>query len=322
MKRFIVMIVAVLVVCAIWMAGWFYVSGEIRSEIAYLAEADGITQPRLTCETLNVGGAPFSFSPRCDGAEITVEDTTISLANITGTALFYRPFHIQAFATGPARVTDAFTGAAQEIDWSNLHASLRIENGAIERVSALADDIVYTDTLFGQTEIGSAGRGEIHLLDTTPSDRQPGTGMLYDFYLTLEGVMSEPYDIANGDLVIDGRLSGVPDASLWSTPELLAYWQAYDGQIELRALNADADGLTLTAKGEARLNDLGQINGQVAITSEGIAGRIADLVGDPAMARMMLGNPDENGISRQTLTITNGNVVVGILPMANLPPLF
>ncbi|AEQ52946.1 DUF2125 domain-containing protein [Pelagibacterium halotolerans] len=322
MKRFVIMIVAVVAVSVLWMGGWFYIAGQIRAEIGYLAQADGVTQPRLVCDRLDIGGAPFSFSPRCTDARITSGDVTVELAAITGTALFYTPTHIQLFATGPARIADAFTGATQEVRWSNLHASLRLDDGMIERFSALADDLVYADMLIGETVIGTAAHGEIHLLDATPADSPPGTGAIFDAYVTLEDVTSQTNDIANGRLVVDARLSGLPDPALWGDPQVLGFWQALGGELALRSIEASADGLSLTAQGAASLTDAGLVNGNLEIASQGVADRIATLVGDPSVARIVLGSPGEDGVSHQTLQVSDGTVVVGIIPVASLPPLF
>jgi hypothetical protein len=322
MKRFVIMIVAVVAVSVLWMGGWFYIAGQVRGEILYLAQADGITQPRLVCDRLDVGGAPFSFSPRCTDAQITSGDMTIELAAITGTALFYTPTHIQLFATGPAKITDAFTGATQEVRWSNMHASLRLDNAMIERFSALADDLVYADMLIGETIIGTATHGEFHLLDATPADAPPGTGTVFDAYATLEDVTSQDNDIANGSVVIDARLSGLPDPALWGDPQVLGFWQALGGELVLRGIEASADGLSLTAQGAANLTDAGLVNGNLDIASQGVADRIAALVGDPSVAQIVLGSPGEDGVSRQTLRVNDGTVVVGIIPVASLPPLF
>ena len=321
MKRFIIMIVAVLAVSVLWMAAWFYVAGRIEAEIAVFAQADGVTQPRLECADLSVGGAPFSFTPRCRTATITAADTTVTLDGITGTALFYRPFHIQLFATGPARITDAFSGASQEVTWSNLHASVRLGGGSLERFSAVADDLVYSDTLMGQTELGTAGHAEAHLIDATPADPQPGTGRIYDFYTAFEDLQSVPLDIANGTVTLDGQLSGLPEPVLWSDPLVLAYWQALGGQLTLRGLEASADGLALSAIGEAGLTENGLVEGTLEIESEGVTGRIAALA-DDSVAQIVLGSPNAEGVSTQRLTINDGTVVVGILPVAALPPLF
>lgn len=322
MKRFVIMIVAIVAVSVLWMGGWFYIAGQIRTEIGYLAQADGISQPRLVCDRLDVGGAPFSFSPRCTNAQITSGDVTIDLAALTGTALFYTPTHIQLFATGPARITDAFTGATQEVRWSNLRASLRLDGGMIERFSALADDLVYADMLIGESVIGTAAHGEIHLLDATPAESPPGTGAIFDAYVTLEDVASPDNDIANGNLIVDARLSGLPDPALWGDPQVLGFWQALGGELTLRNIEATADGLSLTAQGAAGLTDAGLVSGSLEIASQGVADRIATLVGDPSVAQIVLGSPGEDGISRQTLRVDDGTVVVGIIPVASLPPLF
>lgn len=322
MKRYVIMIVAVLAVCILWMGAWFVVAGQVRAEIEVLVEADGITQPRLVCDHLDVGGAPFSFSPHCTGATITSGDTTLALPAIAGTALFYRPFHVQLFATGPARISDAFSGSVQQVDWSNLHASLRLADGALERFSVVADDLVYANVLMGENRLGTATHGEAHLIDSTAPDRQPGTGMAFDFYATLEGVQSAPLDLVGGRLVLDGRLTGVPDPALWGHPDLVAFWQAYDGRLVLRDLEAFGEGISLTAQGEAGLQSTGLLEGTLDITSRGISGRIGQMVGDPAIADIMLGNPDDTGVSHQTLTLRDGAVIVGIIPVATLPPLF
>jgi hypothetical protein len=316
------MIVAVVAASVLWMAGWFYIAGQIRAEIEYLALADGVTQPRLVCDRLEIGGAPFSFSPHCANAQITSGDTTIALAELSGTALFYTPTHIQIFAVGPARITDAFSGATQEVRWSSLRASLRLDGGMIERFSAIADDLVYADMLIGETIIGTAAHGEIHLLDATPQDAMAGTGAIFDAYATLDDVTSDDHAIANGSLVIDARLSGLPDPALWGDPQVLGFWQALGGELALRGIEVSADGLSLTAEGAASLTDTGLVNGTLEIASQGIAERIAALVGDPSVAQIALGSPGEDGVSRQTLRVNDGTVVVGIIPVASLPPLF
>lgn len=322
MKRFVIMIVVVLAISVLWMAGWFYIAGEVRAQIAALSQGDGINEPRLVCDDLSVGGAPFSFSPHCRGAEIVSGDLALDVAQISGTALFYRPFHIQVFATGPAQMTDAFTGATQEVRWFNLHASLRLQDDTIQRFSAVADDLVYADMLIGETEIGTAGHAELHLIDATPSNAGAGTGRIYDAYAVFEDVESQPHAITNGHVTLDAQLTGLPDPALWGDPQVLAFWQALGGQLTLRGLEATADGLSLSAQGQASLSSSGMVNASLEIASQGVADRIATLVGDPSVAQIALGSPGPDGLSRQQLSVRDGTVTVGILPVTQLPPLF
>src|SRR5690554_3658761 len=173
MKRFVIVIVVVLAVSALWAAGWMYVASRITAEAQALAQADGVTQPRLSCENFSVGGFPFSFSPHCANADIVSGDVTVSVPDIRATALFYRPTHFQIVATGPASISDAFTGAVTGLDWSNLHASVRLDGNRLARASLLADEIVYADMLLGEDVLATAQRGEFHLVDTSPTGDAP-----------------------------------------------------------------------------------------------------------------------------------------------------
>ena len=49
MKRIIALLVVVIVVVALWSGAWLFLSGQLRSNIELLADADGITTPRLSC---------------------------------------------------------------------------------------------------------------------------------------------------------------------------------------------------------------------------------------------------------------------------------
>lgn len=321
MKRFVIAIVVVLAVAGLWTGGWFYVASQIEAEVEHLAQADGFSAPRLTCRQFAVSGFPFQFAPRCTGAEVLSGDIAVDLAEIHATALFYRPNHVQIFATGPARISDAFTGSVQEVEWSNFHASLRLEGGRLARLSAIAEDLVHADALFGRQVLATAQRAETHLLDATPSDAPETAGQVLDFFLRLDAVESPGFEIADGKLTVDGQVSGVPDPALWGHPELLRLWQLGDGVLTLRGLEGAAEGLSLSASGEAHLDDGGQVNGRLALASQGIVERLGELKDDP-LAAMFIGAPDAEGRYSQSISVRSGTVIVGILPLMALEPLF
>ena len=49
---------------------WLFFAGEVKKSVQSLAAADGITNPKLTCGTLNVNGFPFRFDVTCAGATL------------------------------------------------------------------------------------------------------------------------------------------------------------------------------------------------------------------------------------------------------------
>lgn len=321
MKRFVIAIIAVIAVSILWTIGWFYFAQGVRAEIEILAQGDGVTQPRLVCGDLAMGGFPFTFSPRCTNAELQIGDIAMTVPALSGTALFYRPGHIQVFATGPARIEDAFSGSVQEIGWSNLHASVRLDSGRLARFSAIADDLTHAEALFGHTIVGTATRAELHLIETTPGDAQPGTGAIYDFYALLDGAEAPAFAVREGRITLDGQVTGVPEPQAFGDPWLFAYWQALEGELTLRALEARTPDFSLAATGNAYVDETGRLSGALDVTSNGLIGPLSALA-DPAMVEIFLGSPDAEGVSRQNIAINSGTIYIGIIPVLALPPLF
>lgn len=321
MKRFQILLIAVLAVAALWGTGWFYVAGLIKDEAQYLAQADGVTAPRIECESFDVAGFPFQFAPICTNARVTSADLTLTIPEVRATALFYRPTHLQIFAASPARLSDAFTGSAHELAWENLRASLRLDGNRIARLSMISDNLVQSDALFGSMELGRAERLEIHLVDATESTAPETGGQTLDFFARLDGTTIEGFDITNGAASLDGRLTGVPAPDLLSHPKVLRLWQMADGVLTLRNLEAFADGLTLKAEGEARLDEEGRVNASLAVTSNGLVERFPGLAEDP-VATMFLGTANIEGAYSQNLSVRGGTLYVGILPIMALQPLF
>ncbi|GGA35253.1 DUF2125 domain-containing protein [Pelagibacterium lentulum] len=321
MKRFIIMICVVVAVAGLWTAGWFYIAQRVGAEVAMLAEADGESVPRVTCEDLQVDGFPFHFAPRCTNAEIVMGDYDITLGQLQGTVLFYRPTHIQFFAAGPLEIADAFTGSRQQVTWSDMRGSVRLDGDRIGRISVLANNIVYADALFGDAVFGEAEHAEIHLVDATGSEGHDGLGAALDYFARIDGLESGPAEIENGTITLDGRLTGLPPMDVWGHPDALRIWQANDGVLSVRAIDAVAQDASLSASGDLHLDELGRLNGVIELTASGIRERLGDME-ESQLVDVFLGSPDAQGMHRQSVTARNGTLVVGIIPVFALTPLF
>ncbi|WP_196260656.1 DUF2125 domain-containing protein [Pelagibacterium limicola] len=319
MKRFVVLILAVLALVALWAGGWHYVAAQITDEAERLASADGVTQPRIACGNFAVSGFPFHFSPICKNAEIAANDLTLSVTELSATALFYRPTHLQIFATSPARLTDAFTGSAHELRWDSLRASLRLDGDRLARLSMVGNSLVHVDALFGSTILGTADHAELHLVDADAGPETAGTAL--DIFARVEGAEHEGFEIEHGEVRLDARIIGLPPLDLLNHPDALRLWQMADGTLTLRGLEARAEGVELTATGEASLDATGRLNGALALASRGIVERVDGLSDDP-VAALFIGTPDAEGTYSQTLSVRGGTVFVGILPVMGLDPFF
>lgn len=321
MKRFLILIVLVLGATALWVGGWYYIANRISTEAEQLAAVDGATSPRIACEMFVVSGFPFHFSPVCTNAEITSGDLTLTIPELSATALFYRPTHLQLFARSPARLSDAFTGSAHELRWDNLRASLRLDGDHLARFSMIGDNLVHADALFGSVELARASHLELHLIDATSAQPPEAQGTSLDIYARLDGLAVEDFAIADGEASIDGRLTGLPPLDLLAHPEALRLWQMAGGTATLRQLEAHAQDMAFSASGDATLDDAGRLSATLAVSSQGLVERFPGLTQDP-LAAMLLGQPDAQGAYSQNLSARGGMLFVGILPVMAIAPFF
>ena len=103
-RRIIILGIVILVVIAAWTGGWFYLSMLVRQQVTALAGADGVSNPKVTCATLDIGGYPFWMDVTCGGMSVIQGDATISATALKATVLAYDPFHVLLLGTGPLTV--------------------------------------------------------------------------------------------------------------------------------------------------------------------------------------------------------------------------
>lgn len=322
MKRFVILIVVVLVVVALWTGGWFFLSGEVRRNVEALALADGVTTPRLTCGGLNVTGFPFRFDVDCADARVVDGDAVIDVSGLRASVLVYRPTHILASARGPMTFTDAFTGSKSRLDWSGLEASLRLDGWRLARLSVSAHDLAWTDTLMSESLIAEAPLAELHLLDIPEQhDAERGLAALA-VYGTVKGLNYPNLTIGAGDAEIELEATALPDdVRRLGEPDMLRRWQADGGNLRLVSIHGTDGDSDLTAEGNLALDASGQANGQVNIASTGVAERIGPLLAEPYRT-LVLGNPAADGSYSNVLNFRAGGIYSGLIPIAAIPPLF
>ena len=321
-KRIIILILVVVAVVVVWSTAWLVISGQVRSQIAALAEADGVSAPRLTCENLNVTGFPFRFDADCSAAEITSGDVTATVPGIRASVLVYRPTHLLASALGPVSIVDAFTGSRNSVTWSGLEASLRLDNWRISRFSVSAHDLVWTDTLLGETPIARTPLMEVHLLDIPEQhdpDRQLASlaGFLRTQRLNYPGLT-----LTDTAAEVELELSGLPDdVRNWSDPLLLRIMQSAGATLKIVSVRATDAASTLTGEGSLALDAQGLVEGQINIKSTGVAERLGPYLNEP-IRTLVLGTPGADGSHTNQLNFRSGGIFSGLIPIGSIPPLF
>lgn len=331
MTRFVWLGVVVLAVIGLWSAGWFYVAGQARA--ALLAHGGADPAAALTCERLDITGFPFRFDFACTGADITADDTRVTIAGLRASVLVYNPTHALVSAQSPLTLADAFTGAERRLDFASAEASVRLTTDDIlkglggtgwrlARASLVADDITLTDTLTAELLLARAAHVEAHLLDM-PERHAPQTGLAgLAAYARAELVQAPALDVANGQLSLEAELTGVPDdLRQFAVADAPQRWRDAGGQLKLVGLEATAGEEFVRSSGTLALDSAARVEGQIQLASKGLVERTGTLIPEDWKA-IVLGQPAADGSYAQTLNLRGGFVFAGLLPVAQLAPLF
>lgn len=321
-KRIIILGGVVLLVVLGWIGGWYFVAGQVREQVQMLALADGETTPQLVCGQLDVGGFPFRFDISCEAASVVAGDTLVEVPGLRASVLVYRPTHAVLSALGPAQISDAFTGINQEVSWSGMQASLRLEDWRIARFSLTADALEWSDTLFGKSLIARVPQLEAHLLDIAEMHNPDAGRAALAFYLRAQNAEVPSIDIATTNAEIEAELTGLPDdIRNWGAAPLLEDWQQAGGLLRVVGIRANDGTADLEATGELSLDEAGYPTGSISVDSLGVAERIGPFIEEP-WRTLVLGVPGEGGRHKNQLTFAGGGLSSGLVPIAALPSLF
>jgi len=321
MKRIIILGIVIFLVIAGWSGAWLFASNEIRKAVVSLADADGETSPKVTCDKLVVGGYPFWFDVVCTGATVTSGDISANVAEVKATTLAYNPTQFLAVAKAPLTVTDAFTGSKSRLDWNSVEASARLTGWRIARISIVADTLVLNDTVAGDNLIGKASHAEIQVLDI-PEQHDAAKGLAaLALYAKADDVNAPGFQINDGRTSLEAEISGLSDdVRTYSDPAMLKRWQQAGGKIKLVALKGDDGDQFFNVVGTLGLDGQGKPEGQLTIGSKGLVERFGSTIPDQ-MRGLVLGAPGADGSYSQTINLRAGVIFSGLIPLGILPPL-
>jgi hypothetical protein len=332
MKKIIALFVVVVLVVAGWSGGWMWGAGTIRNEIAALGAADGETAPKITCGTTNVSGFPFRFDIECANATILDRDVTTTIPGIRASVLAYHPTQVVFSTLGPVTIADAYSGASYRIDYTaqsggaSLHTDdifkgLTGEGWRIGRVSVIADNVKWVDTVFGETPVLSAAHAEIQIIDMPDRlDAAAGTAALAGF-AELTELSAPAYGVADGKVTLEAELTGLPaEIRSYDATTLPAFWQEKQGELKLVSLRGSAGEDYIESSGAMKLAAGSHVDGSISLKSKGLVERFEATL-TPELKAVLIGQPAADGSYSQTLNIKAGVVFVGLVPVAIIPPL-
>ena len=331
MKKFVLLLAAVLLVAALWSGGWFLAAGEIRRAVAGLAPTAG-EDAGLTCEQVGVSGFPFRFDISCTGATATAGDLTATIAGIRASVLAYNPTQAVFSVLAPATVTDAFSGVQNRIGFASAEGSARIvtddlwqgltgKGWRIGRISIVAEGVDWTDITVAEARLLGATHIEAHLVDI-PEQHDPaaGTSALAAF-ATIHEAEAPGLGIAAGEASLEAELTGLPDdLREIDAANLMTRWRDAGGQLRLVALTGRAGEEFVEGSGTLGLDSGSRLDGQVMVRSKGLVERFGAVLPEDWRG-LIVGGQAEDGSYSQTVTIKAGVVFSGLMPLMILPPM-
>lgn len=321
MKRIIALGIAVLVVVLAWTGAWFYAASEIKKSVAMMAEGDGVTNPKITCASLGVGGFPFRFDVACTEAVMVSGDLRAELAELRGSMLVYQPTLLRFWAKSPLGLRDDFTGSRSTLSFDALEMSARFKDWRIDRVSLVGEALRWADALFVEAVIAEAGHLEAHLLDM-PEQHQDEAGLAaLASFVTAQDVFVPGIAVNAGTVSLEAEMTGLPDdVRAFAEPGMIERFRDTRGQLRIVSLKAEDGANFIDATGNAGLDDQARVDGQVTLKSRGLMERLEGLF-DPAMKPLIAGSPAADGSYANTLFIRAGVFVSGVVPLFVIPPL-
>ena len=315
MKRFVALGLVVVAVVALWCGGWVFGANWLRGEIAKRAGA----APSIACTQLGIAGFPFRYDITCTGAVVTDADITVAVDELRASVLVYNPTFAEIFARGPATLTDAFTGASYRLDWQSLQASVRLDWTALNRASLVAEGLVLSDTVLDTLEMGRVAHLELHALGTDGAIGAERRNLR--LYAKVENVES-PQVTDPVQAEISARVTEWPEnILLWGARDVLPYWADGNGALAIEKAEMTTGDLSATLDGTLAPDTNGRLNGSLSLTSRGFGPLLKEHMAAP-LAGALLGPEDPDGVTHQTLAISNSILRAGIVPLIEFPPLF
>jgi len=315
----------VVIVIALYTAGWFYAASALRENTLSLLgspERNGIS---TECDDAEYRGFPFRIGLFC--SKVAVDDRVNGISATFGAlrsaAQVYNPGHIVWELDSPVEIRTGH-GLTVSTAWENFQSSLITRLRGVERMAVVIDNsrTSITSSTTDQTFDISAGHTEIHL-------RQNGSDL--DAAMTLEDTDMMIKDMpqllprltANLDLTLVGR-AGMIDGS---DPKGLVL---YGTEGEMRSLSADlGQGRLITVSGPFSFDEEGYLSGKLRLKIEQMdawRNSLGEAFPDIAptletVARMLsaLGGGKNATID---LTVDRGKVLAGgFIPIGKIPPI-
>lgn len=313
--------IAVVIVVALYSAGWFFVASKIETYLkGFLGGAGPVD---IECPGLATSGFPFLIGFTCDKTEIGDSRTGDSLTAgaLRVAARIYSPGSAVVELDGPANVSLS-DGSALSAEWTSMRSSFSAGLSGLQTFSASGENVALdymSDMLYAALK-AKASHGEVHLRGN--GGNLEAAFLTRNLEVAAEGASEPivPLLSTSAQLTIDGK------AELLEGKPLIG--KAMKGQLTSFRIEMP-DGLFGEMSGPYEIDDEGYISGEFKTRFEKIdlwQSHLLKLFPEAestisGLAALLKGLAKGGQDVTVNLVVNKGTLSLSMVPLARIPPI-
>jgi len=323
-RKFLFLGLGILLVIAIYTAGWFYAANRLQEVVIRAIAPGGTASVSGQCSDIVFRGYPFRIGLFCSKVDVEDKNTgvTASFGELRSAAQIYAPRHVVWELDSPATITTSH-GLTVTADWASLQSSLVAKLKGIDRTSLVIDALKAkaVSSATAQTINFDATKTEVHL-------RQNGADL--DGAITLQDAAT----VIEGWPQLLPRLNAIADVTLAGKAGMIDGSDRsglYGASGQLRRVMLDTgDGRIMRISGPFAFDAQGLLSGQFKLEIE----KLGDWATNAKQAlpqlqstidtayklmRALAGGGDRASVD---LVVDRGRATVsGFIPLGKIPPI-
>lgn len=272
--------VLLLLVVALWSAGWFWARGFATREMDAWIGREAAAGRAWTCADRSITGYPFRLELRCSAVRFARSDGRFSLGPTTAVLQIYDPRHVVLEASGPFHTEQGeLTG---DVSWSALEASFHGTANGFSRVSLVVDAPKGSVTGAEPGPIDFAARHlELHARPTPA--RFESEGAVDASLRVVQAAIPQLDDFVGNpdpaDIALDATLEQATVLRTETLARELETWRQAGGSLDVALLSLAKGARRLQAQGAVGLDERHRPAGQFEIRAAGLESVIGQVMG-------------------------------------------
>ena len=312
--------IAIVVVVALYSAGWFFVASEIERVVAGVIARPGPVS--LECADLKRAGTPFRIGFDCSRTSVKDDATgaMVSAGAIRAVAHIFNPGSGLVELDGPANVS-MLDGNAITANWSRMRAGFSVGLSSLKSLSVTGEGIAADIFNYAMVEpvIAKASGGEFHIrgngadIETAVLVRdfavatRSGTEVLPQLSTSAMLTLKDKAELLEGKPLVSKAMTGQLTSFKIETPEGL--YGEMTGPFEI-----DADGY-ISGQFQTKFEKISLWQRDLNKLLPGAEGTVS------GMAALLKGLAKGGDSVTVNLVVNKGAISLSMMPLGRIPPI-